>query len=298
MARCPPFWQRLRLRRYAARKGAAQNFREHRVAEGDAPLSYARNAIESAALFKDGSGACGTRHPMTPYFDGLVDFVGAHPQLSFLAVFLLALSEAVPVIGTVVPGSTLILAISALATTAGVTPWGLLVAAVAGAIVGDGFSFWLGHRYHRQILRGWPLNRFPWLVERSARLIRKYGIASVFLARFAAVVRAFVPLLAGILRMSSRHFYMANILSALVWAPMHVFPGVLVGLAIALGGAHAPELSFAAIGVLIVAWIALSMVKRKTADIMDCPASQDAPGSAARESAPRRPISHQTALDG
>jgi hypothetical protein len=42
----------------------------------------------------------------------------------------------------------------------------------------------------------------------------------------------------------------------------------------------------------------LSMVKRKTADIMDCPASQDAPGSAARESAPRRPISHQTALDG
>ena len=52
---------------------------------------------------------------MTSYFERLIDFVGAHPQLSFLAVFLLALSEAVPVIGTVVPGSTLILAISALA---------------------------------------------------------------------------------------------------------------------------------------------------------------------------------------
>jgi membrane protein DedA with SNARE-associated domain len=163
---------------------------------------------------------------MTSYFEPLVDFVGAHPQLSFLAVFLLALSEAVPVIGTVVPGSTLILAISALATTVGISPWALLVAAVLGAIAGDGFSFWLGHRYHRQILSGWPLNRFPWLIERSARFIRKYGITSVFLARFTAVVRAFVPLLAGILRMSSRHFYVANILSALVWAPMHVFPGV------------------------------------------------------------------------
>jgi hypothetical protein len=54
---------------------------------------------------------------MTSYFDGLVGFVGAHPQLSFLAIFLLVLSEAVPVIGTAVPGSTLILAISALATT-------------------------------------------------------------------------------------------------------------------------------------------------------------------------------------
>jgi len=156
---------------------------------------------------------------MTSYFARLVDFVGAHPQLSVVAVFLLALSEAVPVIGTVVPGSTLILAISALATTAGITPWALLGAAVAGAIVGDGFSFWLGHRYRRQILRGWPLNRFPRVIERSAQLIRRFGAASVFLARFTAVVRAFVPLVAGIVRMSSRQFYLANILSALVWAP-------------------------------------------------------------------------------
>jgi len=128
-------------------------------------------------------------------------------------------------------------------------------------------------------LRGWPLNRFPWLIERSAQLIRKYGIASVFLARFTAVVRAFVPLLAGVLKMSSRHFYVANILSALVWAPMHIFPGVLVGLAIAFGGAHAPELSFAAVGVLIMAWIAWSMIKRKTARIMDCSDNQDAAGA-------------------
>jgi membrane protein DedA with SNARE-associated domain len=66
---------------------------------------------------------------MTSYFHGLVDFVGAHPPLSFFAVFLLALSEAIPVVGTVVPGSTLILAVSALATTAGMTPWALVIAA-------------------------------------------------------------------------------------------------------------------------------------------------------------------------
>jgi membrane protein DedA with SNARE-associated domain len=236
------------------------------------------------------------RDPMTFYFERLVDFVGAHPQLSFVAVFLLALSEAIPVIGTVVPGSTLILAISALATAAGITPWGLLVAAVAGAIAGDGFSFWLGHRYHRQILRGWPLNRFPRLIGRSAQLIRKYGVASVFLARFTAVVRAFVPLLAGVVRMSSRHFYVANVLSALVWAPIHIFPGVLVGLAIAFGGAHAPELSLAAVGALILAWIAWSLIKRKTASIMDRSGNQDAPGPGTRESA-LRCIAHETAPD-
>jgi membrane protein DedA with SNARE-associated domain len=145
---------------------------------------------------------------------------GSHPQFAFITVLLLALSEAVPVIGTLVPGSTLILAISALATTADVKPWLLLVAAVVGAIAGDGLSFWLGHRYHREILRCWPLNRFPGLTTRSAQFIRTHGIASVFLARFTAVVRAFVPLVAGMLRMSSRHFYVANVLSALVWAPI------------------------------------------------------------------------------
>src|SRR5580704_17871373 len=104
---------------------------------------------------------------MTSYFERLVDFVGAHPQLSFLAVFLLALSEAVPIVGTVVPGSTLIFAISALATAADLQAWLLLIAATVGAIVGDGLSFWLGRRYHRDILHKWPLNRFPAFIARA-----------------------------------------------------------------------------------------------------------------------------------
>ena len=84
---------------------------------------------------------------MTSYFSGFVDFVGAHPRYALTAVFLLALSEVIPVIGTVVPGSTLIVGISALAAGANVNPCLLLVAATVGAIAGDGLSFWLGQRY-------------------------------------------------------------------------------------------------------------------------------------------------------
>jgi hypothetical protein len=79
----------------------------------------------------------------------------------------------------------------------------------------------------------------------------------------------------------------ANILSALVWAPMHVFPGVLIGLAIAFGGAHAPELSLAAVGMLILAWIAWRMIKYKTAAVLECAASQKARGSDPGESSPQ-----------
>ena len=65
---------------------------------------------------------------MTSYFAEFVNFVGAHPHYALTAVFLLALSEAIPVIGTVVPGSTLIVGISALATAVDVNPWLLLIA--------------------------------------------------------------------------------------------------------------------------------------------------------------------------
>jgi membrane protein DedA with SNARE-associated domain len=203
------------------------------------------------------------------HFYGLIDFIGSHPQFAFAAVLVFALSESIPVIGTVVPGSTLILGISALATTADLNPWFLLLAAVVGAIAGDGLSFWLGYRYHREILRGWPLNRFPNFVRRSVRFIRRHGIASVFLARFTAVVRAFVPLVAGVLRMSSGHFYVANILSALVWAPIHVFPGVLAGIALSLAGPGTTKVILLILVCLLVASIAWHLVKERPDSRLD-----------------------------
>jgi membrane protein DedA with SNARE-associated domain len=130
---------------------------------------------------------------MSSYFSWLVDFIGTHAHYAFGAVFLLALSEAVPLVGTLVPGSTLIVAVSALSTGADVSPWLLLIAATVGAIFGDGLSFWLGQRYHREILLSWPLNRYPALVDRSEAFIMRYGAVSVFLARFTPIMRAFVP---------------------------------------------------------------------------------------------------------
>jgi membrane protein DedA with SNARE-associated domain len=192
---------------------------------------------------------------MTSYFSGLIDFVSAHSHYAYFAIFMLALSEAIPVLGTIVPGSTLIIGISAIATEANATPWVLLVAAAVGAIAGDGLSFWLGQRYHRRILNSWPLRQYPQIIARSERFITRYGAASVFLARFTAVVRAFVPLVSGILRMSPRQFYAANILSAFAWAPAHVFPGVLIAMALRLTNASAEERVILVIGGLIVVTI-------------------------------------------
>jgi membrane protein DedA with SNARE-associated domain len=199
---------------------------------------------------------------MESFFSALVNFVSAHPHYAHIAVFLLALSEAIPVVGTVVPGSTLVVAISALATSADVNPWILLIAATTGAIAGDGFSFWLGQRYRGTILNTWPLNRYPQLIVQSEKFITRYGVASVFLARFTAVVRAFVPLISGILQMSPRQFYVANVLSAVTWAPAHVFPGVVLAMVLQLSGASVEQRAILVIAGLIVAGLAIFATHR------------------------------------
>ena len=199
---------------------------------------------------------------MEAYYSAIVDFASAHSHYAYGMIFLLAFSEAIPVIGTFVPGSTLVFAISALATKAGANPWLLLVAATSGAIAGDGISFFLGQVFSREILTSWPLAKYPHFIDQSEKFIAKYGAFAVFLARFTAVVRAFVPLVAGILLMPPRRFYAANILSAIAWAPAHVFPGVVLVMASQMMGAMTTERIIFAVAVLVVAAVIVFFVHR------------------------------------
>ncbi|EJB03372.1 putative membrane-associated protein [Rhizobium leguminosarum bv. trifolii WSM597] len=195
------------------------------------------------------------------YFSVVTTFIAAHPHLAYAVVLLLALSESVPVIGVIVPGTAVILAIGALVPTGVVTLWPLLGAAVAGAILGDGLSFWAGHRYNQKILESWPINRHPGLVTRSEAFFARHGDKSVFIARFLPGVRAFIPLIAGALRMRVSRFYVANVLSALVWAPSHILPAVLVGSAFKQFGAAAEPLAILVILLIMSIWAAIHAVR-------------------------------------
>jgi membrane-associated protein len=161
------------------------------------------------------------------FIDPLITFVSAHPWLAYLTLFLAALLEAVPVVGSVVPGSTIILALSALIPGGELKLGWVLLAAAAGALLGDGSAFWIGHRAQREILNAWPLSNYPRLVAQSEAFFHRWGTLAVFFARFVPPIRAFVPVTAGALGMAPLRFYAVNIPAILLWAPAHVLPGVL-----------------------------------------------------------------------
>jgi membrane protein DedA with SNARE-associated domain len=187
--------------------------------------------------------------------DSLISFVSAHAGLAYLTLFLAALLEAVPIVGSVIPGSTIIFALSALVPGGDLRLEWVLTAAVAGALLGDGSAFWLGHREQREILNAWPLSSYPRVVAQSEAFFHRWGTLAVFFARFVPPIRAFVPMTAGALGMTPPMFFAVNVPAVLLWAPAHVLPGVLAVSALHRYGGLAPHA-----GVAKHYWIAAVIV--------------------------------------
>lgn len=166
---------------------------------------------------------------MTEYIDQLIAFASAHAWLAYLTIFLAALTEAVPVFGSLMPGATIILALGTLIAAGELHLVPAVACAFAGAFLGDATSFWIGHKKQRSILEAWPLSRYPGIVAQSEKFFHRYGRLAVFFARFVGPVRAFVPVTAGALGMPPRQFFAINGAAAVVWAFAHLLPGAVAG---------------------------------------------------------------------
>lgn len=168
---------------------------------------------------------------MSDLISPLLQWLNAHPELAGLVTFLISAGESVAILGTIVPGSIMMTALGALAG-AGVIPlWPTIFWAIMGAIVGDGISYWLGHYFKDRLPNTWPFYKYPGFLKSGEVFFHKYGSMSVFIGRFVGPVRALVPLVAGMLGMKPLQFTVANVASAIGWAPAYMLPGILLGAA-------------------------------------------------------------------
>ena len=190
-----------------------------------------------------------------------MQWVSTHPHLTGLIVGLIACAESLAFVGLVVPGAALMLAAGALVGAGLMGFWSTFAWAVGGAVLGDGVSYWLGHRY-RERLRGLgPLRRHPQWLARGEAFFQRHGGQSILLARFVGPVRPVIPVVAGMLGMAPARFYLYNVLSALAWAPAHLLPGMAVGASLVLAGQVATRLAVA-LGVLAVSvWLIVWLIR-------------------------------------
>jgi undecaprenyl-diphosphatase len=169
---------------------------------------------------------------MWSWIDSAVDIVALYPNAALGVVFLAAIIEAVAVLGILVPGTPILMAVAGAAAMVGQSMLPFLALSILGAVIGDYLSFWVGHRFRARLHCVWPFSRRPDLMVNAGRFFESYGIYSVALCRFVPVLRSTVPLVAGMAAMRRRRFLFANVTSAFVWAPLHIYPAQLAGLSI------------------------------------------------------------------
>ena len=179
---------------------------------------------------------------MAEQFHQLLQWVSANPHWAGVVVFLMAFAESLAIVGMVVPGVAILFAVGALIGAGALEFWHMVAWAVAGAVLGDGLSFWLGRHYRRQLTSIWPFSKHPSTLERGIDFFNRYGGKSVVIGRFFGPVRAVIPLVAGMMKMPPDRFLFANVLSALGWAPAYLLPGMVFGASLELASEVAMRL--------------------------------------------------------
>ena len=160
----------------------------------------------------------------------IVAFIGQHAIWAGPIMFAVSFGESFAFASLLFPGTAIMIAAGALVPSGTLDAWPLLIGCITGATSGDAVSYWLGRRYGHLVERVWPFTRHPQLLVRGFAFFERHGGKSVFIGRFFGPLRAVIPLVAGITKMRPARFWIANILSALVWAPALLLPGALIAM--------------------------------------------------------------------
>jgi membrane-associated protein len=148
----------------------------------------------------------------------------------YLVVFLLPFLEASIFLGFVIPGETALVFGGVLASNGQVNVVGILATGVAGAFLGDTIGFEVGKRYGatlRDSRLGQMVGEHRW--KTAEEYVRRRGAPAVFLGRYAALLRALVPGVAGMAGIHYPKFALWNFLGGATWASLCVLGGWAVG---------------------------------------------------------------------
>jgi membrane-associated protein len=150
-------------------------------------------------------------------------------------VFLVLFAETGLLIGFFLPGDSLLFTAGLLCTTTSAKGVHLslpavLVAAVAGALLGAQTGHLIGRRAGRALLARTRNQRLVEGAARAEELLDRYGHGkAVVLARFIPVVRTVLNPLAGILGVPARTFALWQVIGGLVWTVGLVLAGYGLG---------------------------------------------------------------------
>lgn len=150
----------------------------------------------------------------------------------YAILFLIIFCETGLVVTPFLPGDSLLFLAGAIAVRDN-NPlhiyWLILILIVA-AILGDAVNYTIGRLFGEKLFSNPNSKIFKQeYLEKTNKFYEKHGGKTIILARFVPIVRTFAPFVAGMGKMSYKHFISYNVIGGIAWVAIFCILGALIG---------------------------------------------------------------------
>ncbi|HGN0840490.1 TPA: DedA family protein [Proteus mirabilis] len=162
----------------------------------------------------------------------LAELVAQYGTWVYAILFLIIFCETGLVVTPFLPGDSLLFVAGALSAldTNDVNVHLMVLLLLFAAILGDAVNYSIGRIFGEKLFSN-PNSRIfkREYLDKTHAFYEKHGGKAIILARFVPIVRTFVPFVAGMGKMSYRHFAFYNVTGAIAWVLLFTYAGYFFG---------------------------------------------------------------------
>ncbi|CNJ81581.1 hypothetical protein yaldo0001_22680 [Yersinia aldovae ATCC 35236] len=162
----------------------------------------------------------------------LAELVAQYGIWVYAILFLILFCETGLVVTPFLPGDSLLFVAGALASLPSndLNVHMMVALMVVAAILGDAINYTIGRVFGEKLFSNPDSKIFRRsYLDKTHQFYEKHGGKAIVLARFVPIIRTFAPFVAGMGKMSYRHFAAYNVIGALVWVLLFTYAGYWFG---------------------------------------------------------------------
>ncbi|MFV8797645.1 DedA family protein [Yersinia sp. LJYL362] len=162
----------------------------------------------------------------------LAELVAQYGVWVYGILFLILFCETGLVVTPFLPGDSLLFVAGALASLPSndLNVHIMVALMVTAAILGDAINYTIGRVFGEKLFSNPDSKIFRRsYLDKTHQFYEKHGGKAIILARFVPIIRTFAPFVAGMGKMSYRHFAAYNVIGALVWVLLFTYAGYWFG---------------------------------------------------------------------
>ncbi|HEF8784237.1 TPA: DedA family protein [Providencia alcalifaciens] len=162
----------------------------------------------------------------------LAELVAQYGVWVYAILFLILFCETGLVVTPFLPGDSLLFVAGAIAALPSndLNVHVMVLLMIIAAIIGDAVNYTIGRIFGEKLFQNPNSKIFRRsYLDKTHEFYEKHGGKAIILARFVPIVRTFAPFVAGMGKMSYRHFAFYNVTGALLWVLLFTYAGYLFG---------------------------------------------------------------------